>query len=310
MAALCLVLVAFAGCANKGGAKTQTDDGVPAVPDAPTFDEDTCAIAGIVVDDEFTPIAGADVGILTTGAAKISAQDGGFTFSDVQPGTYTLQATKARYGMDLAEVLCVAGEINENVQLTLPRIPDPLQPYMHMFPQQVGFIGCGIGFWSLAPETDYCPEANSQMTFVYDPYPQEQGNATPPITGVVVEVRWTPNGAFGGQYLQMNFPLVTAAEHETRMNPENHVAPATPTTISGSSPIQLTFESIDVKDPIYTFNQNANMTYKIRPGGGAPNAEDPLNDGSSKLIKSQSFEHYLALFYLGQDVPESFTMLE
>lgn len=78
-------------------------------------------IAGLVTDytNANTPIAGATVTLSTKGLTKTTGADGRFEFSDVTPGTYTLQIAANSYQATTKQVSVVAGQTaNCDVQLT------------------------------------------------------------------------------------------------------------------------------------------------------------------------------------------------
>lgn len=65
------------------------------------------------------PVAGVTVSILSTGQSTTTGSNGAFLFTDMQPGTYSLQFTKTGYTTNTRMVHVVAGEENHcDVQLT------------------------------------------------------------------------------------------------------------------------------------------------------------------------------------------------
>jgi hypothetical protein len=175
---LSMVLITAAlvlsGCAGKSDVKGG-DGGVPPVAPSGQLSEDTCAIEGLVTDEEFNPLPGAQVGILDLGDKKTtSAADGGFSFSFLEPGSYQLAATKPGYDPDVKRVTCEAGA-KATTQLSLIRIPDPLVSYARIYPVEKGHIGCSVGFLSFSTD-DFCkttginPNGRNKMTYKPDPY--------------------------------------------------------------------------------------------------------------------------------------------
>lgn len=65
------------------------------------------------------PVAGVTVSILSTGQSTTTGSNGAFLFTDMQPGTYSLQFTKTGYTTNTRMVHVVAGEENHcDVQLS------------------------------------------------------------------------------------------------------------------------------------------------------------------------------------------------
>ncbi len=78
-------------------------------------------IAGLVTDyaNANTPIAGATVTLNSKGLTKTTGADGRFEFTDITPGTYTLQIAANNYQATTKQVTVVAGQTaNCDVQLT------------------------------------------------------------------------------------------------------------------------------------------------------------------------------------------------
>lgn len=102
---LVLAAVALAGCADDGPAKDSVVD--PNDVDETQLEQGKGAIAGLVVDDRFRPIIGADVLIQEAGITVTSNENGEFAVVDLEPGTYTLrvnaeghEATPSRINVD------------------------------------------------------------------------------------------------------------------------------------------------------------------------------------------------------------------
>jgi hypothetical protein len=292
----------LSGCAGKSDVKGG-DGGVPPVAPSGQLSEDTCAIEGLVTDEEFNPLPGAQVGILDLGDKKTtSAADGGFSFSFLEPGSYQLAATKPGYDPDVKRVTCEAGA-KATTQLSLIRIPDPLVSYARIYPVEKGHIGCSVGFLSFSTD-DFCkttginPNGRNKMTYKPDPYQ---------VTSMIMEVDWVPSGTFGGQFLSVIIPGWKAKNPEVILGDGDSIRQ---NVVKGTPPIQLTVRST-LEDPLYHYvSESATMEFQIRAAGSNQGAVDPTQDGSSKLVLSQDFNFYLGLYYLDEPLPDGFTLLE
>lgn len=92
------VAVLLGGClGGSGDPVVQQAPPDPRAPVVPEFGEETGAIQGIVVDEELRPVPRATVQINETGASTTANEIGSFGFSYVEPGTYTLWATRDGY---------------------------------------------------------------------------------------------------------------------------------------------------------------------------------------------------------------------
>ncbi len=112
--ALLVISVALAGCA--GGSAGEAE-----APTASATDE-TGAIEGRIVTDEWLPIAGAEVTLLPPDQTVRTDQGGAFAFNDVEPGSYRLIAVKIGYYQNTAQVDVEAGNVYE-VDLPLDAVP-------------------------------------------------------------------------------------------------------------------------------------------------------------------------------------------
>lgn len=302
MTSLVLVLaLLLSGCGAKSASKANAN-GVPSAAPPGEFDTNTCSIEGSVVDDEINPVMGAQVGILDVDpVVKMDSDaDGKFSFSFLTPGSFNIAATKAGYESDLQRVACEANS-KAAVLLNLVKIPDPQRGYAKIFNVERGRIACGVGYYSVSTG-DRCKElgidatGRSEIAFKPDPFP---------ITGVVYEMQWVRTGSFGGDNLALTYPPTKAKPANIETTTDDTVR--TGFIVAGKSPINLKLQAIDLKDPLYEYNQNGTMPFQVRASGTA----DPSNvDGASKLVVGQDFNLFVAVFYLGEPIPADFTMLE
>lgn len=132
----------LAGCAAGG---TGSDVGSPADgpsgPGAAPGDA-TGVVRGLVVDDVFSPLDGASVGITELDLLRATNGEGFFEFGDVAPGTYTVAAQKLGYSSAAKRVEVVAGQVTEvNLALAVVEIVEPFVDVKNW----EGFIECQIG---------------------------------------------------------------------------------------------------------------------------------------------------------------------
>lgn len=89
LVAMLSVTIALAGCSDeKGGDKEDT----PITGDPGDLAKGKGAIAGLLLDDRFRPIADGTVLVQQTGDTTTSNEDGEFFFVDLEPGSYRLRA--------------------------------------------------------------------------------------------------------------------------------------------------------------------------------------------------------------------------
>lgn len=138
VALLCLLV---AGCAATPAEQT-TDEGedIPVEVSATTG-----AIRGVVVDEAIRPILGVQVGLVNDGRQVNTTEAGTFSFSNLQPGTYLLEAKKFGYSSARQSVEVVAGDANPpstKIQL----IQDPSQVAFVSAQTFTGYIMCTTSF--------------------------------------------------------------------------------------------------------------------------------------------------------------------
>ncbi len=95
LAVLLVATVALAGCADKGDAPKTTDP-----PVVPPPSEGKGVLFGVVVDDAIRPVAGATIDAVGPGGVALSATtdaEGAWGFTDLEPGTYFVTASKLGY---------------------------------------------------------------------------------------------------------------------------------------------------------------------------------------------------------------------
>ena len=99
----------------------------------------TASISGYVTDytNANTPIAGATVTINTKGITKTTGSDGRYEFTDIEPGTYTLQVAANGYQATTKQTTVYAGETtNLDFQLSPAGRDVEVSPQMLSFGPQ------------------------------------------------------------------------------------------------------------------------------------------------------------------------------
>lgn len=131
--------VLLAGCA---------DVPAPAPADADFSDLDlqatdtTGVLRGVVVDARISPVEGATVRLQGVDATTTTTPEGTFGFSDLEPGTYFLTASKAGWTQVQQSATVVAGVRQPPVvRVLLEPVPDLLPRFEVQ--QQSGFLACG-----------------------------------------------------------------------------------------------------------------------------------------------------------------------
>lgn len=194
------VTATLAGCAEDPG--SATDDQPPvAVTDT------TGGIRGVVVDSGIVPIADATVRLLSEDASTVTDEDGSFTFGELQPGTYFVQASHPFYDTQQSSVDVVAGEENPPVvKIQLNRLINA-EPYMET-QQFEGYIACsanivialseecgeGVGVPEDVPvvggqRVGGNPANNAQIDFFVD---------NDLVRSLIAEAVWEPSITVGG----------------------------------------------------------------------------------------------------------------
>lgn len=115
--------IVMAGCAD-GGAPSSKASTASTSAAAPTLSDETGSLTGRVVDDEISPIVGADVGL--TGASGVAPTktdtEGRYTFNGLSPATYNVFVQQLGFQSDSRTVTVRPGEV-AFANITLVAIP-------------------------------------------------------------------------------------------------------------------------------------------------------------------------------------------
>lgn len=189
--ALVVLAAPLAGCLGGDGG---SDEGLD-VKERAEVTEDSGGIEGVVTNPAVEPIEGAAVTIEETGEESTTASDGSFAFSEVPPGTYTLQV-EAEGFLDAERQVDVAASEVTTIDVVLTEQPDTI-PYMQQFESQ-GFMECSVGASAVVVVASYnvCEEGgnttntNTEFTHQIEPDPWQ----------VVTEVDWEPSSPLADRF--------------------------------------------------------------------------------------------------------------
>lgn len=136
------VFAALPGCVGAGSEASGVD--------AFGGDESLGAIRGVVVDAEIVPVKAADVELVGHGKVATTDAGGAFSFSALEPGTYTLVASKAGYAGAESAVAVAAGQV---AAVSLALTPVALNVPYHETILIVALLDCS---WAITSATFPC----------------------------------------------------------------------------------------------------------------------------------------------------------
>lgn len=143
--ALVFVGALLGGCAD-GGLEEDSDDF--GFGDDLQATDDTGVVRGVVVDPAIVPVPNATVVLMGLDRETATSEAGTFGFSDVEPGTYFLEVSKAGFNTTQSSVTVVAGDDEPPVvKVLLARDASDL-PYVQ--PDHfIGFLKCSLSYIAL-----------------------------------------------------------------------------------------------------------------------------------------------------------------
>lgn len=137
---LILAALLLAGC--NGGPDDATPSDEPASVQDVQVTSTTGAIRGIVIDETITPIGGATLTLTGSAQTTTSADDGGFVFNGLEPGSYFTTATKEGFQPMQASAEVKAGVEPPLLRILLTRLAGNLS-YANT-QQWSGFTQCAV----------------------------------------------------------------------------------------------------------------------------------------------------------------------
>jgi hypothetical protein len=308
---MALLASSLAGCAKSAEPAKAKDQDVPDTYAPPTFDAETCAISGLVTDDEILPVANITVSIVSLGLSVKTAKDGSFAMGNVQPGNYSVAAFGLGYEVATRSIKC---EPNKEVRanFSLRPIPPPMEPIQYIFGQQMGSLGCAFRVVHSGAGADTCkfvgitPTAKSALTFG----PAPLGN----LTGYVFDYKWEQSGSTGTSD-RMRFNGIAAKSmscvtYETNREVYFSNVPL----VRGESPIRLRMESNSTDCPIMSIRQEQERNFSVSISVDAPPTlmaylAAPDRYRPVEAVMFLNFEVWLTLFLNGHMVPEGYSNL-
>jgi hypothetical protein len=302
----------LAGCVDAGATATTvgtaTEEAPVASVERPLHDGETCAIDGLVLDEEHLPIPDAQVALVGGDIRNTrSALDGSFAFSYLPPGAYQVGAAKKDYESIVLPLECRAGEMVPWV-ITLVPLPPPKVPYLLAFPPQPGFLACSVGLpgGGGLGSNDYCTQFNidsngrNRVRLAID-------NGT--TSAAIYELEWQPTGAFGGHHLSLTYPQVRAGVNWTLETTGRHYTNTR--VVMGASVMSLRFSVEDpAVDTLYRVGEATALTLDVRAASTSLGdfLSAPASDPSSRLVYQQPFTLHAAIFHNGAVPEPGFTL--
>lgn len=229
VAPLLMVIVALGGCVGPGTTTSQGSQ-IPSEAAQAVVTDTTGGIRGALVDEELAPVPGAEVGIRAAGGslsnATVSAADGTFTFSGLEPGEYELAVQSTSHKPAGKKVPVSAGEI-VGVRFILKALPASTSLLVETFTFK-GYITCSIGWYNTVvplppgnPIGNGTPEQanpcaavisgdadhfkvplNEQLTFEEKVFKQ-----------ILLELDWRPGSGFSASHFRMDLCSEKPAEN-------------------------------------------------------------------------------------------------
>lgn len=149
----------FGGCVGTSeGASVAPTSAGPVAPSTVEISASTGGVQGSVVDVTILPIPDANVTLEPASsrgevlAATVSAVDGSFVFSLLEPGAYRVTAIRADYGAGSSLVHVSAGEVAK-ASVILSELPTT-EPYFLLY-IKAGFLPCAYSYVAYADSCNF-----------------------------------------------------------------------------------------------------------------------------------------------------------
>jgi len=141
---VCLLLVgtALAGCSEESSPPVEEEEDL-GLDEPLQATATTGVIRGVVIDVAIVPVEGANVTIQGRGQTTTTNANGAFGFSDLEPGTYFLQASKPGFNSTQVTATVVAGEDKPDV-VKIQILANPGSAPYWVPTYYAGFLACGF----------------------------------------------------------------------------------------------------------------------------------------------------------------------
>lgn len=126
-----LMLIGLAGCASEAPEEADTLNGQPVAFEEVATTAELGGITGVIVDPTVMPAAGIEVTLVGPELTTTTSEEGTFSFSDLAPGLYILQANGTGFLETQSSADVQAGEVTK-VKMVIPIDTSP-QPFHETF---------------------------------------------------------------------------------------------------------------------------------------------------------------------------------
>lgn len=212
LVALTCVSLMISGCAGK--TKQDGPDEPDAVAPTATVDQETGAIDGALVGDDGLPISGAQVALQEAPAlTSVTATDGQFAFSYVDPGTYHVLVAALGFGHRSVRAEVMAGEVTHMGDIVLQAAAPSGQAIERIIGPIPGKFFCGFATAAVSGpcKVVYFPEG-SPLHPAEEAY---QGTANEnnifTFANAIVDNRSLESDVFSGMILEVSWTFQTQA---------------------------------------------------------------------------------------------------
>lgn len=148
-----VLLLLLSGCA---GSEETPAAAVQFVAGSCSYDADAGAVSGRVLNEELMPLADAKVQLRELSRETSTAADGGFCFSDVAAGRYTIDLLKLGYNA-LSRAIDVAPGRISTLSAVLKAIPPLGEPRSEILGPFQGFMECRMATVSSSGQCGFLP---------------------------------------------------------------------------------------------------------------------------------------------------------